>query len=558
MKCILIILFQITCACSFLQAQVSYYNKTQDLEETINAYDDILIINQDSVLLSGFIRDTSNKRYNTYNYVKPISGDTIFTFRYGRDTMDIFGGKGMNISIKDENIYSCGALYQNGKQYANFLKFSLNGILIIDTLYNSEINWSGFESMLETDDGHFLILGTKEVSFENLDIWLVKMDTDGNILWENTYGSTENNGCSIIEKTSDGNYIISAGKEYDSGSDNYIIKIDPNGEVIWEKVIDNTIYYESSNGKPLLNGEVLLTGYNQYETNKSQAWVTKLDQFGNIIWEKTFEKSDFSIGLNTFILAKELENGNLVIIGKVNKEQDLFNPKGVMYCISKNGDSLWSRYYKIRNNDNYLTDLKILDNGDFLMAGYVFPDSPDNTEDGWLMRTNCLGYFEHPKDSIVFSGTESQLNANNYSTFFEYTTISWGDGQIDTLYEGNLQTINHLYPLPGNYSIETTTVACNDTIRNTIDYTANPPNLSNQNLSVFPNPNDGNFQVWLNSEEVFQIEVFDASGRIVSNYSNILLNTGFNLDLSSFESAMYFVKVRSENATLTERVIITK
>ncbi len=558
MRYIFIILFHVVCVCNLLQAQTIYYNKTHDIIETINTYDDIWIVNQDTILVDGFMRDTFGKRYKTYSYINNFNGDTISTFRYGRDTMDIYGGWGNNLFIKNDILYSVGAMY-DGQLYPNLLKFSLNGNLLLDTLYNLTNAYSRFDCILPTGDGNFILFGSKEVSFGNLDAWLVKMDPFGNILWEQTYGGAGVDMGFSISKNIDDTFILSMFFDRDgiNKSQIWLKKIDPSGNSIWEKFIGGEDY-DGAFCKVLSDSTLFVYGTLSTPQNlNAHPFFMKIDNDGNELW-RTFP--------DYFPFIESSQNGWASMIENIDKtiilsgwKWDGVNTRtiGFLQKITPDGDSIWHRELSIRNNENYLTDLKMMINGDFLIAGYVFPDSPDNTEDGWLMRTNCLGYFEHPKDSVVFSGDGVILNAQNFSTYFDYTTIAWGDGEIDTLYEGDLQTINHLYPLPGNYTIETKTVACNDTIRKTIDYTANPPNLTGQNLSVFPNPNDGNFKVWLNSDEVFQMEVFDYNGRLVFTSSGVKLNTGYSLDLTSFDSAVYFLKASSSDNVFQSRIIIT-
>jgi hypothetical protein len=558
---ICLILFQLLFVCVHSQAQSDYFNRTNDVNGLINAYCDLFIVNQDTSLVSGFLI-SAGKRYNTYTFISNQNGDTLRSFNYARDTIDIYGGMIKYSFVINNIIFTCGCYYKNGNAYANFMKFSLDGDLILDSLYyipvSSQYAWTQFNSMLPLDDGNFMILGLKEVSYGNLDSWLVKMDPNGNILWEQTYGGPEINGSSIIVKTNDDNYIISSSKKTAVGADSYIIKVDGYGNIIWDKIINNTVFAESANISHLNNGDLLITGYNQFDNNKYKAWLSRLDSGGNLIWEYFFEKPIVFSGLNTFINSIELTNGNLIVFGCVRQFIDNYNPKGMLYCFSPKGDSLWSRYYKVRNNDNYINDLKLLDNGDFLMSGYVFPDSQNNTQDGWLMRTNCLGYFEHPKDSLVLNVSGSILTATNNASYFEYTTISWGDGDIDTLYENEIQYMEHQYTIPGMYDVTSTTVACSDTISHHYAHTVTPTIFSELDLSVFPNPSDGLFEIWLNSDDLFDIDVLDLNGRIVKQDKNILLKTGYQLNLIEMESAVYFIRARAGNQVYQSRVVIAK
>jgi DNA primase catalytic subunit len=77
-------------------------------------------------------------------------------------------------------------------------------------------------------------------------------------------------------------------------------------------------------------------------------------------------------------------------------------------------------------------------------------------------------------------------------------------------------------------------------------------------LSVFPNPNDGLFEIWLNSDDLFDIDVLDLNGRIVKQDKNILLKTGYQLNLIEIESAVYFIRARAGNQVYQSRVVIAK
>jgi hypothetical protein len=225
--------------------------------------------------------------------------------------------------------------------------------------------------------------------------------------------------------------------------------------------------------------------------------------------------------------------------------------------MNQNGDSLWTRILKLRNNDNYLTDIKELENGDLLISGFVFPDSPNNTQDGWLMRTNCLGYFEHPKDSIVMSGIgENVLSLTNYSSYYDYTIVNWGDNSSDTVYASGNQNIMHEYTLPGNYSINTTTIACNDTIHKSSEYLVIPEQYESSELVIFPNPNQGHFEIWLDSPDLYSLEIMDLNGRIVKSALNVKMNQGYIIDLSELGRSIYFVRAAKGENIIQQRVLV--
>ncbi len=553
-NCILLLYIWVS---AFSHAQANYYNKTIDIDNVHNGFHGITHINGDTVLIDGFLQDQHYKRYRTFSFINAINGDTITSFKYGNDTLDIYGGMAIDVIVVNDLIYCCGTCYKNGKTYANFLKFDMNGTLLLDTLFKTNLEWSEFESMIPTNDGNFLILGNIENIQDNLDAWLVKVDYSGNIMWEKTYGGPEINGTCTFVETIDGNYLIATVKQYSNSSDTYLIKVDNLGEIIWEKTLNYSIFLESANCKSLNNGDIILTGFREYQNNQNEAFAFRINIEGHILWEKYFEKSEN--GFNKFVFSYESQNGNILINAGILDELIGFNPIGMTYCLSPIGDSIWARKFLLRENDHYLLDIEPLENGDLLMTGYVFPDSPNNTEDGWIMRTNCLGYFEHPKDSIVLIGSgENVLSLTNYSSYYDYTIVDWGDNSSDTVYASGNQNIMHEYSLPGNYSINTTTIACNDTIHKSSEYLVIPEQYESSNLVIFPNPNQGQFEIWLNSPDLYSLEIMDLNGRIVKSALNVKMNQGYIIDLSELGSSIYLVRAAKDENIIQQRVVVIR
>ncbi len=112
------------------------------------------------------------------------------------------------------------------------------------------------KSIVQTDDGGYILGGTSdsdisgnktENSKGDEDIWIVKIDALGNILWQKTIGGNKEDGLSHVEQTNDNNFIIAGHSksgnsgdisEINNGSDDFwILKIDANGNLLWQKTI---------------------------------------------------------------------------------------------------------------------------------------------------------------------------------------------------------------------------------------------------------------------------------------------------------------------------------
>jgi hypothetical protein len=554
-NCILLLYIWVS---AFSQAQSNYYNKTIDIENSINANEDLFILNQDTSILTGFLRDANGKRSNTYTFINNQNGDTIRSFRYGRDTIDIYGGIANNIHIINNMLFSCGAYYKNNKAYSNFLKFTLDGNILLDSVYFEQLYWSEFECILPTNDGNFLITGSKITTLGNRDGLLVKIDQNGNILWEKTFNYSTYDGAIKIVPHLD-NFLISAGNKDHlfNEIDLWLICVDHDGNIVWEKTFGGP-YYDGGNAISISNNEIHVSGCREYASNKYESFIMRLNSVGELVWEKSLFRLVTPHAQSDLSHSIELSDGSIVMGGTTyENDSPVDYPIARIFKMNQNGDSLWTRILKLRNNDNYLTDIKELENGDLLISGFVFPDSPNNTQDGWLMRTNCLGYFEHPKDSIVMSGIgENVLSLTNYSSYYDYTIVNWGDNSSDTVYASGNQNIMHEYTLPGNYSINTTTIACNDTIHKSSEYLVIPEQYESSELVIFPNPNQGHFEIWLDSPDLYSLEIMDLNGRIVKSALNVKMNQGYIIDLSELGRSIYFVRAAKGENIIQQRVLV--
>ena len=185
-------------------------------------------------------------------------------------------------------------------------------------IWNKCYGGSGDEtakSIVQTFDGGYIICGftdsdngdvtglNKDNSGNNTyDIWIVKTDSAGEILWEKTYGGMQNDyGCAIIQ-TKDSGYAIFGTCDFgknDSGyyfyDDYCLIKIAGNGAIEWQQRYGGSNYDEASSMTQTNDGGFLLAGYtlsNDYEVSGNHggydAYIVKTDSLGNYQWSKCY------------------------------------------------------------------------------------------------------------------------------------------------------------------------------------------------------------------------------------------------------------------------------
>ena len=167
-----------------------------------------------------------------------------------------------------------------------------------------------------TNDDGFIIAGWTassdiDVSYNHglMDFWIFKIDELGNLEWEQTYGGSNVDRASSIVNTSDGNFIIAGYTFSNNGdvtthhgtnetSDYWIIKIDNLGNIIWEKSYGSTEDDYGYSVSELLSGDILVGGIAQWGDGDvfgfhgaegvGDAWIIDLDINGELEWSKAF------------------------------------------------------------------------------------------------------------------------------------------------------------------------------------------------------------------------------------------------------------------------------
>lgn len=138
-----------------------------------------------------------------------------------------------------------------------------------------------------------IIIGTSETSgvtyeeyierlvlVEQIDFWILKLTSEGQIIWQNTFGDLKNEIANQIISTNDNNFVV-------SGREGSIFKINTSGNLVWGNTDLPPISYRYSVAETIDNGYIT-TGYN-YFGNYGGLAISKYDSNGNSEWTKIFQ-----------------------------------------------------------------------------------------------------------------------------------------------------------------------------------------------------------------------------------------------------------------------------
>jgi len=178
-------------------------------------------------------------------------------------------------------------------------------------------NFDRFYSVEETPDGGYILGGQSlsgggvgdksESNMGGYDYWVVKLNSDGSVAWDNAYGGIGNDQLYNAQPTSDGGYILAGSSDTGLGGDKtdnkigntdfWIIKLDAAGNILWQNAVGGLMFdiaysaYETADGDYIVAG----TSTSGISGDKTQAnygfvdyWVVKLDASGVVVWDKTF------------------------------------------------------------------------------------------------------------------------------------------------------------------------------------------------------------------------------------------------------------------------------
>ena len=308
---------------------------------------------------------------------------------------DSFGGRGADggndvLGTSDGGYISVG--------YTNAYGSGKNDVWIIKTDFNGEKQWSRVYGgklddygwgVTESDDGGYVIAGeTFSFGSGQSDIYLLKIDSNGNMKWNTTFGGLAEDVAYSVVNSNDGGFIVAAQtKSYGKGgSDGMIVKFDSKGIKQWNRLFGGKgLDYLKSITVDSLKGYILAGGSRSFNDGDNQGWVLSVNNDGYPRWEKTYG----DVGEDGFNMITRTKDGGFVAVGSSAS----FFSKGmkdvIMIKLDSAGQKLWMNLYGGRENDigNAVNECK---DGGFIIAGETTSYGKGKS-DILLIKTDQLG-----------------------------------------------------------------------------------------------------------------------------------------------------------------------
>jgi len=196
------------------------------------------------------------------------------------------------IQTSDGSYVIAGATNSSGAGYVDFyvVKLDANGSL----QWTKTIGGPGYEighSLIQTSDDGYAIVGTTgSFGAGETDVYVVKLDANGNLQWTKTIGGPKREWGFSLTQTSDGGYAITGTTSSDelaayfgpAEADVYVVKLDATGNLQWTKTIGGPASEEGNSLIQTSDGGYAIAGITEsFGAGEADVYVVKLDKNGN-------------------------------------------------------------------------------------------------------------------------------------------------------------------------------------------------------------------------------------------------------------------------------------
>jgi hypothetical protein len=265
----------------------------------------------DGFLAVGSIFASSGRIYGLVVKVD-LQGNPVWnvTLKESEGVNRLFSG------VKDASDFIVAGLTQPdsaGTSSAWLVKLDQDGNVIWNRSY-AESNDTAARAITMTQDGCYAAAGYIDVEGNgNYNFLALKVNSDGSLLWNKTYGGTKSDQAYAVTSSPDG--CIIAGKTFSFGqgdSDAWIVKTDLNGTLVWNKTVGGKDYDSPSFIAASPDGGYLVTGTTfSFGNGLRDFWLFKVDDAGKTLWSCTVGRS----GYEEAYAAVYVGNGNYVLAG---------------------------------------------------------------------------------------------------------------------------------------------------------------------------------------------------------------------------------------------------
>ncbi|HYV94896.1 MAG TPA: T9SS type A sorting domain-containing protein [Chitinophagales bacterium] len=245
------------------------------------------------------------------------------------------------------------------------------------------------------------------------DYWIVKLDTGGNIVWQKSLGGSDGEEANDIQQTTDGGYIVAGYSLSNDGEvsgnhgelDYWIVKLDTVGNLVWQKSLGGSYFDYAHSVQQTTDGEFIIAGQSisnngdvsgwhgcdMFSYGCNDYWIVKLDTGGNLLWQKTLGGYDEDVA---YSVQQTTDDGFIIAGYSFSNNDDVSANHGSadawIVKVDVNGNLLWQKCLGGIFNQGAFSIQQTSDSG-FIIAAASESASGDVSEnyghdDYWIVK----------------------------------------------------------------------------------------------------------------------------------------------------------------------------
>jgi len=319
---------------------------------------------------------------NAYLIKTNDNGNIVWTKTYGTPNLDLAWDVQQT---SDSGYIFTGAinLYNSGPGVSGMYLIKTNSIG--DTIWTKCYGGRQAYSVRQTNDGGYIVGGYKS------GMYIVKTNSFGDTTWTRSFGAATGS-CELVcvRQTTDGGYVLLGYSNSFGGSNVYLVKTNSNGNLLWSKIYGGRTSNSSGFALEQTNdGGYIITGITNFDV-----YLIKTDSIGSTQWSKSY------IGLTNDYgeSVKQTTDGGYIICGYT----DSYGAGGTDALLIKTnatGDTIWTKVYGGTGDDRGLSVRQTTDGGYVLFGA---SDAPVNGA-FYLIKTDANGTSGCREQSAPFS-----------------------------------------------------------------------------------------------------------------------------------------------------------
>ncbi len=392
------------------------------------------------------------------------------------------------------------------------------------------------------------------------DVFIVKCDSFGNVIWAKSAGGSANDESNSIALDSSGNVLIIGSFNSPSitfgtttlasagGNDIFIVKYDTGGNVIWAKGEGGTAYDWGSSVATDVSGNILITGYFKSTTivfgtttlnnaGIQNTFVAKYNVSGNALWAKSMEgTTNNGNDISTDNTGNVFVTGSFSAPGIIGTDTLTGNGTVDIFIVKFNalGSVLWfngAGSGSLDSGNSIATDANgnIYETGFY--SGYINFGATTFTNGGYaeifVVKYDTFGNVLWAQN--VGSANGNSNIGNGITTDGYGNVFTTGYFLNPTLTFGTINVTN-----AGNYDMF---------IAKLNSATGIEENIQNNEINIYPNPATNMLQIASSKFQVEGIKIYNVMGEKVISHWSLVNSNSVTVDVSGLENGMYFVEV---------------